>query len=502
VAVLLVLGGACPALATPNNEVNGKRLDGTVRFLENAQNSDGGFGAEGRAGEPSDAEFTAWVAIALASAGINPENQARPAGESAYGYLADHAGELASTTDFERVLLVVDAAGTSPHDFGGVDLPRAILQRQLPEGGFFHEEGHRTPAINDTAFAILALSPVAEAPVQEAVANAAKWLEREQNADGSWPSGCPKSTPSCGNEMSGEVDMTAAAVEALNAAGLHDTEAQRRALEYLRGAQNTDGGFPEYPGVAESNAASSAWTVQAIWSAGENPETWTQHSSGKEPLGYLESMQHENGSIQWEASSDEDTVRMTAYAAPAFSGESLPLAAVPLEVPGSTPPVGGGGVTAGGGGDGAPLFSRPQPQSQGRTPGGARQLKRPRGRRARTTRAPREPELKHREPALAIASPTAAATTTTAAKRARSAPHGRGRATEGASSTPTVTGLLIDASDDTPIENARESGAPGLRSASPDANASRWLAIGLGGLIALLLLAGALLERRRPQVIL
>jgi prenyltransferase beta subunit len=497
---MLIVGGACPALATPNNEANKKRLEGTVRFLQNAQNSDGGFSAGGNVGEPSDPEFSAWAAIGLASAGINPENQTRPGGESAYGYLAEHAGELASTTEFERVLLVVDAAGTSPQDFGGVDLTRAILQRQLPEGGFFGEESDRTPMVNATVFAILALSPIAQAPVQEAVASAAKWLEREQNADGSWPSGCPRQVPGCAAEPAGEVDMTAAVVEALNAAGIHDSEAQREALEYLHRAQNPDGGFPESPGMQEeSDTASTSWAVQAIWSAGENPETWTQHSSGKEPLGFLESMQREDGSIQWEASSDANPVWMTAYAAPAFSGEWLPLAAVPLVVPSSTPPAGEGGVTAGGGGDGAPLFSRPQPQSQGHAPGATRQLKRARG---RATRKPsgRDPELGHRQPALAIASSTAP--TTASAKHARPNPGRRGRGTGGAPSTPTVTGLLIDASDDTPIESASEPGAPGLRSAAPEGNPSRWLAIGLGGLIALLILAGALLERRRPQVIL
>jgi len=491
VSVLLAGCAACSAVAAPNNEANKHRLDSTVRFLENAQNSDGGFSANGDPGEPSDLELTPWVAIALASAGINPQNQSKPGGESAFGYLADHAGGLAATNEFERVLLVVDAAGTSPRDFGGVDLLQAILHRQLPEGAFFHDEGEQTPAINDTIFAILALSPVQEPAVQEAVGRAVKWLEIEQSSDGSWPSVCPKTVPGCGSDPPGEVDMTAAAVEALNAADTHDAEAQRKAFGFLHAAQNPDGGFPEFPGEAESDTASTAWTVQAIWSAGEDPETWTAEGSGKEPLGYLESMQHEDGSIQWKASSDPNTVWMTAYAAPAFSGQSLPPPAVPLDVPSSTS-AGSDGVLAGGGGEGAPLFSRPQPQSTGHTPGGARLLH---GRHGRAGKHAREPDAHRRAAVLAIKAPAAGRP---AASDRRARRHGTGSG----SSSPTVTGLLINASDDTRLGDAPEAGAPGLRSAGASAGPSRWLAIAIGGLIVVLLLIGSQLERRRPQVIL
>jgi prenyltransferase beta subunit len=493
---------ACPAPAAPNNEANKSRLDSTVRFLESAQNSDGGFGVNGNPGEASDPTFTAWAAIGLAAAGINPQNQARQGGESAYAYLAGHASELTFTTDFERVLLVVDAAGTAPQDFGGVNLVQAILHRQLPEGDFTHEEGSQSPGINDTVFAILALSPVEEPAVQGAVMRGLKWLEGEQNSDGSWPSACPKTVPGCvqnGEDPPGEIDMTAAAVEALNAAGSHDSAAQGKALEYLQSAQNADGGFPEFmqkatePTRPESDTASTSWTVQAIWSAGKNPEaeTWTQEGSDKNPLDYLESMQRQDGSVQLSASSDANPVWMTAYAAPAFSGQPLPVPAVPLAIHSTTPPS-GSGVIAGGGGDGAPLFSRPQPQSTGHTPGGARLLRKrvP----TRTAKHSREPNLHPRTPVLAIAAPGAT-------KLTASTSEGHHHGTGSGSGPPLVTGLLLDAHR-SPEQASTESGAPGLRSASATGNQTSWLAIAIGGLIVVLILAGSLLELRRPQVVL
>jgi hypothetical protein len=542
--IVLVGCGTCSALAQPNDEVNEQRLDGTVRFLQSAQNSDGGFGVNGNVGEPSNPKLTAWVAIALATAGINPQNQAQPGGESAFGYLADHAGELGVTTDFERVLLVVDAAGTSAQDFGGVDLIQAILQRQLPQGGFVHEEDGHAPAINDTVFAILALSPIHEAAVQSAVEAAVQWLEREQNSNGSWPAVCAKNVSSCGADPPGETDMTAAAVEALNAAGMHDTKAQSEALAYLRRAQNPDGGFsetapePGEPGGRESDTASTSWAVQAIFSAGENPEGWTQTSSGREPLDYLESMQHENGSIQLSASSDAEPLWMTAYAAPAFALQPLPVPAVPLQAPSSapaaTPPAptpsapgvaeagqggessqAGSGVIAGGGGNGAPLFSRPQPQSMGRAPGGVRLLGSEQAEAAerRAARHARKLGRLRNTPA-----PTVAASVLEPSGKAKGAGAASARAGSGGSATggalhtagrgaqqtsgSEVKGVLITAPSSSETEDAPEAGAPGLHSAGVGGNQTPWLAIAIGGLVLALVLAGSQLERRRPQAIL
>jgi prenyltransferase beta subunit len=496
---LLIACMAVPALAAPEDEANATRLDSTVRFLESAQNSDGGFTTNGDAGEASNPDVTAWVSIALAAAGINPQNQSQPDGASAYSYLSEHSRELSETTNFERVLMVVDAAGTSPQDFGGVNLVQAILNRRLPDGGFAHEEGSATPGVNDTIFAIIALSPIREPGLQEAISGAVEWLENDQSSsDGSWPltPGAP-----------GNVDITAAAIEALNAAGVHNSKAQREAFKYLHGAQDPDGGFYEYATNPESDSASTSWTVQAIWSAGENPETWKQESSGKEPLDYLESLQRANGSIQWKAGSDGEPVWMTAYAAPAFAGQPLPPPFVPLQVASSVPPASGGGVTAGGGGDGAPLFSRPQPQSVGDTPGGARQLHGARRHdRGTTSRHDREPDSRQTADALAIAASGGgepAASTQRHPHRhreARAAPTSHsaaGNSSRGSGAA--VTGLVINASDDTPIA---QSGAPGLRSAGTDENATRWFAIALAGLIVALILVGSQLERRRPEAIL
>jgi prenyltransferase beta subunit len=508
-ATAILLLGCARTEALAPSATNKTRLDNTVRFLQNAQNTDGGFTTNGNKGEASDPDFTAWAALALAAAGINPQDQALPEDKSAYTYLTDHVSELSFTTDFERVLLVVDASGTSPQDFGGVDLVHAILARQLPEGAFFHETTEPTPSINDTIFAILALSPIKETAVQEAVQNAMKWLESERDCNGSWPATAHKPVTQCPageDESEGEVDLTAAAVEALNAAGVHDGEYQAQALGFLHTVQNNDGGFPESSGEHESNSGSTSWAVQAIWAAGENPETWITPGTGKEPLGYLESMQHENGSIQWKASSDANPVWMTAYAAPAYAGRPLPIPSPPRNPKSPTPPSSpgqggestqpGSGVIAGGGGDGAPLFGRPQLGSKGHTPGGARQLK---DQRHRTTKHRRNPGPPRNKPV-----PTATSASVYDAKKHDPTSH---KVTGGVSLTVTgagggrrssgrdVKGILIGVPADVP-----EPGAPGLHGAGAGTNKTPWFTIGVEGALLLSVLIGTQIELRRGEL--
>jgi prenyltransferase beta subunit len=505
---LLTSWASDAALAAPSNATNEKRLDSTVRFLQEAQNMDGGFG--GNAGEPSDQDFSGWVALALAADGINPQDQAKPGGTDVYSYLSDHVAQalhkelcepVVCTTAFERELLVVDASGTSPRDFGGIDLVGELLVRKLPDGSFpYVPKG--AGEVNDTVFAILGLSLVEEPAAQAALGPAAKWLITQQNDDGGW-AWHDKGSPS-------EADLTGAAMEALIAAKIHNTEtadALSAALKFLHKAQDPDGGFRELLSEQESNVASTAWATQGLWAVGENPETWTE-ASGREPLDYLESMQQPDGHIRYRESEESDGIWMTAYAAPAFAGQPLPIATVPRAVPPPIAPSRGTGVIAGGGGSGAPLFSRPQPQSQGETPGGVRLLsdKRRRDRSKRKHTAHKAAIKRRRNPAAPRRSPAPTTTTSTPGTTAQHDHPGAGTASGAAggrhANGEVVKGIAIGATGPVTTSGTLEPGAPGLRSAGSSDGQTPWLAIAIAAALLLAALLGAQLERRRAQVIL
>jgi hypothetical protein len=508
-------------------------LDRMVGYLQHDENKDGGFGGE--AGEKSDPGFTAWVTLALAASSVNPRDQRRSerGAATAYSYLAREAAKnltheapnhKISTTDLERELLVVDATGTSPHEFGGVDLVAEILERELQEPdvegiAFPHENGSREAGMNDTVFAVLALAPVHEPTAEAAVQQASTWIEHEQNKNGSWPSTCPKAVGNCtsnAKDPEGEADMTAAAIEALGAAGRQQTNAQTKGLAYLRKTQNpTEGGFTEQLGLRESDADSSleanvgstAWVVQGLWAAGENPEEWKP--GGVDPLTYIESMQQPDGHVRWERGQELNGVWMTAYSGPAMAGVPLPIPAPactcrsPEESSasgsGGEGAQSGSGVEAAGGGASAPLFSRPQPQSRGHTAGGARVLAGGAAHEKRERRNPGAPR-KSPVPTLEKEAPNAKSTPSTSAagstKGRLSLPPPGGSAT--AHSVHEVTGVAIGSL--AAYKAALEPGAPGLRSAGRKPSSSA-LAIAIAAVALLLALGGSAVERSRPQVI-
>jgi hypothetical protein len=469
-----------PAGRTAGAQQNGaanQRLDQTVRFLQDAQNQDGGFG--GSRGAPSDPTFTAWVALALAAAGVNPRDQARPSGTDAYAYLTAHTTELSATTDYERAALVAVAAGTDPRAFGGVDLVDAILARQLPSGAFAAQPGGGAGYVNATAFALLPLSALRDPALAPALARGADWLLHVQEASGAWGF-APGHEPSS--------DTTAAVLQALHAVGRGGTPQEARAWSYLRSLRNADGGYGFSDTHPDSNAASTAWVAQASWAAGEDPGA-ASAGGGPSALDYLASLQRPDGSIAWKAGDTTNAVWMTAYAAPAYAGRALPIAAVPRAAPITAPapasapaeptpapvhaPLAGNGglgragdgvAIAGGGGDGAPLFSRPQPQSRGRTPGGMRDATGPRARTRDSARAgdPSRP----------------------------GGPHAAGAA-HGTASGTRVSGLVLG--------GRRAAAAPGLGAARAGGSTpGPVLPLALVGALLSAAGLGAQIERRRP----
>ena len=346
VAAALLPGAAD---ATPPWTANQGQLDKTVSYMLGAQNADGGFG--GAAGQPSDPLFSAWVIMALAAAGINPKDQHIVGGTDAYTYVAAHADALSDTTDFERAMLVAVSSGTSPRDFGGRDLIAALLTRRLPDGSFTHADSGTNGGINDTAFAMLGLSATDEPTKTDIISRAAAWLVGVQSEDGGW-SWAP------GREESS--DMTAAVIQALRIAPptAKRAEAQRRGWSYLRSTQRDDGGFAQTPIDPDSNSASTAWTLQAMWASGMDPTTWKR--TGGTPLDYLASLQQPDGSIKYMKGRNLNDLWMTAYAAPALAGYPLPVPSIAR--------------TTGKGGKGAALYSRPQPDSTGNASGGVREI--------------------------------------------------------------------------------------------------------------------------------
>jgi len=299
-------------------------LSRAVHYLEGAQNPDGGF--PGSPGERSSELYSAWAALGLASAGIDPA-AARPGGHSVLESMRAEASTLESPADMERTMLALHAAGANAADLGGLDLEARMLAARRPDGSIGDE-------VNWTAFLILALRAAGRGPGDPTVRAAGRWVTRQQNPDG----GFSYASRSGGGAAS-DVDDTGGTLQALLGAGLPAASGTiQRAVAYLRRTQNRDGGFPEQRGQ-ESDAQSTAWAVQGLVAAGVDVEAVRRGGRGVSPLVYLERLQAPNGSIRYSAASAQSPVWVTAQVLPALAGRPLPIG--PARSAGGSPVSGG-----------------------------------------------------------------------------------------------------------------------------------------------------------------
>ena len=123
-------------------------------------------------------------------------------------------------------------------------------------------------------------------------------------------------------------NTTSLAIQALIAAGepLTITEIISGFI-FLKSAQNSDGGFTYQPGSpygTDSDANSTAYAVQAIYAAKQDPmgAAWTVGSAN--PLVYLLSLQLPNGSFSYQAGGNEN-LYATTQAIPALLGKAFPF---------------------------------------------------------------------------------------------------------------------------------------------------------------------------------
>jgi Prenyltransferase and squalene oxidase repeat len=266
--------------------------------LLSAQNTDGGFGLA--RGQPSTTLYSGWAALALAADGHNPADvRVNPTGPSLLTYL-----ETTLESDpgsLERAMLVAGAAGVSPTDFGGHNL-LAALQHDIRANGSVADEADLT------TFAVLALRAARVAPPSRMLG----WLARQQNGDGGF------SYKTRG--VLADVDDTGAALEALAGTA---PGACRRAVAFIRAAQNRDGGFPSEPG-GNSNSQSTAWAVQGLIADRVNPARITTDRSPS-PLRYLRSLITHSGAIDYARGVPLTPVWVTAEVIPALDGQPFPL---------------------------------------------------------------------------------------------------------------------------------------------------------------------------------
>ena len=242
-------------------------------WLARVQNPGGGFGSA--PGQPAGRLFTGWAAIGLAHAGSHAGALARARGRL-------RANRPRTLADIERNAL---ALASSPE---GVDrttvrrLRSAIAGRQRRGGSWKHE-------LNATAYALIALHGGRHHAVER---RGRTWL---RNA----------AAPT-------DADTLGAVLWALR-----PDWPGRRALDFLRSAQASNGGIAARPGE-DPNVQSTALAVVGLSAAGHDPRA-LRSDVGISPVDYLRARQRPSGSVAYRQGKWHTPIWTTAQALIALS---------------------------------------------------------------------------------------------------------------------------------------------------------------------------------------
>lgn len=296
---------AAPAVARAPATAAGGVGAPEVAYLRAAQNADGGFG--GSPGQSSSELYTAWVAMGLAAAGVDPASVRRD-GHSVLDALRAGSAQLSGLGDDERTILALRAADAPIRSFPGPDLVTSLLAGRARDGSFGDQ-------VNTTAFAIFALRAAGIAPAAPAIRRAGRWLAGEQNPDG----GFSFAQRGAGSDS----DDTAAAVQGIvDSLGRSDAEVAR-GVGYLRRRQNPDGGWSLSEGAA-SDAQSTAWAIQALDAAGLSPSR-VHRAGGRSAIGFLQTLVAPDGGVRYSRTSSQTPVWVTAQALTALAAAPFPV---------------------------------------------------------------------------------------------------------------------------------------------------------------------------------
>jgi hypothetical protein len=268
VTMAAALAAACLAASVAAG--TGAREEAVVRaagYIAGTQEADGGFGGFGP-GQTMDAIF------ALRAAGIDPATVTR-GGVSPADFLRAHAAEMTAAGAAAKAALAARAMNLDPRAVNGVDLVARVEQAFDPATGRYGEDDF-THAIAMHGL----LCTGNDVPGSAVVA-----LRQSQLSDGGW-----------GFEGFSDPDTTAIVLMALVAARVPASDpAVTAAVTLLRASQGSDGGWGYDPN--ESNTSSTAFAVQALIAAGEDPESAAYRKAGRSPIDYLLSQQAADGSF-------------------------------------------------------------------------------------------------------------------------------------------------------------------------------------------------------------
>jgi len=278
---------------------------GALEWLRSQQNAmTGGFG--------DSAGGAIEVLFALGANHERPENWKPVDGLRALdAYLLPRAREFSRSN--------VAAAGKLAVAAAAADACRPA--RTVKPSSFYNETlGAYSADAGFNAWGILGAAALGE----EIAAAAVTTLIDQQDASGGWEWQAG---------FGADTNTTAIAIQALIAAGQPvSATAIVDALAFLKTAQVASGGFVYDPRTPDygADANSTAYVIQALLAAGEDPTGAAWTVGGLTPIRFLLGLQLADGSFEWQPNTGSNLMA-TAQAVPALLGQPYPVTVRDLE---------------------------------------------------------------------------------------------------------------------------------------------------------------------------
>ncbi len=278
------------SVSVDRSEVINKALD----YLRTQQEPDGGLNWFGASSETA----TIPGVISLSALG-RPQSSFRQAStgktmldflaDKAIAYIHDDKGTSSANLFPDNAALLLSAvvsAKQDPTSFAGINLVQKLNETYVTATGAYSttamkgwDRGEATDI--SQAWVIIGLSMAGQTIPDKAV----DWLINNQAVDGSWGFGDP--------------DTTAVAVIALIASGKATSShpAIQKAFDYFRNTQLDSGGWRPSWDTDPANANSTGWIIQAILTAGQDPNSSSWTKGQNTPVKALINLQKPDGSI-------------------------------------------------------------------------------------------------------------------------------------------------------------------------------------------------------------
>lgn len=251
--------------------------ENALAYLKSVQGPDGSFG--------DSLLYTDWVAIAFGTMNVTDNSR-----DTLLAYLNSHNSISSLLTDNERRAMALLALGKNPYSYNDVNYIDSIIETF--DGAQFGD----ADLVNDDIFALIPLKNSGYTKSDDMIVKDISFLISKQKTNGSWEE---------------SVDVTAAAIQALKPFDDLDNvdEAILKAENYLKDAQNNDGGW--------QNVSSTSWAMLA-----ESALNASWKKDNKTGLDYLGTQQAADGATLPSSETLANRIWATSYAIAASSQKS------------------------------------------------------------------------------------------------------------------------------------------------------------------------------------